>query len=213
MTGNMKSHLDAVYRSGGDQVLLDQVYNEWARDYEKDIWASGNPQKALIVGLVERYVARAEARILDGGCGPGILASILSMIGYSNIVGIDASEGMLEVARAKGCFAELHHMLLAARIDLPHESFDAAIMSGVLSHGHAPPEALDGVLRTVKPGAPIIFTMAEAAYEDSGYRTKVDALSAAGAWQMVEQTAAFRTFPFLEHHTHMHQWIAVYRKA
>ncbi|NNF79888.1 MAG: methyltransferase domain-containing protein, partial [Rhizobiales bacterium] len=127
MTDNFQDRLDAVFRSGGDQALLDEVYDAWARDYEKDIWASGNPQKALITGFVERHVGRPDARILDGGCGTGILTSILNTLGYRNIVGIDASEGMLDVARAKGCFAELHKMLLAAHIDLPDGSFDAAI--------------------------------------------------------------------------------------
>ena len=51
-----------------------------------------------------------------------------------------ASDGMLAAAHAKGCYVELHKMLLGEKIDLPAESFDAITAAGVLNNGHAPPE-------------------------------------------------------------------------
>jgi SAM-dependent methyltransferase len=73
---------------------LSQVYDlewgNWARQY---------------VGLVTEVLARAhvaQARILDLGCGTGILAAELAGLGHS-IVGMDASAAMIEVASRRAC--------------------------------------------------------------------------------------------------------------
>ena len=42
-----------------------------------------------------------DARIVDFGCGTGILGIELRKEGYSNIVGIDASQGMVDVCKGK----------------------------------------------------------------------------------------------------------------
>ena len=169
MAGSLENKLDAAYQAGGDRRRLDSLYDDWARDYDQDIWASGNPFLALMAGLVGRYIPDRNARILDGGCGTGNLAQILSVIGYKNIVGIDASDGMLASAKAKNCYVELHKVLLGARVDLPDASFDAVTAAGVLTHGHAPPESLDGIVRVAKPGAPIIFSISKIAFEEDGF--------------------------------------------
>ena len=213
MPRKLEDRLDAVYRSGGDREKLDRAYDDWARDYDQDLWASGNPYIALMAALAGRYVAEKDARILDGGCGTGNLAEILSRIGYRNIVGIDASEGMLAAAEAKGCYVELHKMLLAAKIDLPPESFDAITAAGVLTHGHAPPESLDGLLELAKPGAPIIFSISKPAMEESGFGPKIEELERVGVWQLLDRSEPFRTYPFLESYEDLQHWINVYRKA
>ncbi len=43
MSPKLEDRLDAAYQAGGDREKLDRVYNDWARDYDQDIWASGNP--------------------------------------------------------------------------------------------------------------------------------------------------------------------------
>ncbi len=212
MADDFEDRLDAVYDASSDQERLNDIYDNWATDYERHLWASGNPYIAMIVGYVVRHVPDRHARLLDGGCGPGVLSSALHAIGYDTIIGIDPSQGMLEVARTKRCYSELHNMLLSADIDFAVDSFDGVIVSGVLTHGHAPPDALDGILRIAKPGAPIIFTMSGAGYEDCGFREKMDRLESDGDWVFVEKTKPFRTFPFIEHHADVRHWVNVYLK-
>jgi SAM-dependent methyltransferase len=211
--GDLESKLDAVYQSEGDRERLDRTYDDWARDYDQDIWASGNPYIALMAGMAGRYIPDRNARILDGGCGTGNMARILNLMGYANIVGIDSSEGMLASAEAKGCYAELHKMLLGARIDLPAASFDAVTAAGVLTHGHAPPASLDGLLDIAKPGAPIIFSLSKIAAEEGGFGRKMDDLERSGAWSLEERTDLFRTYPFSDRYADLRHWINVYRKA
>ena len=132
MTDDLERKLDAVYQAAGDRQRLDSLYDKWAQDYDKDLWSSGNPYLAIMAGLAGRYLPDREARILDGGCGTGNMGHVLNHIGYDNLVGIDASDGMLAAARAKGCYQELHKLLLGAKIDLPAESFDAVTAYSVI---------------------------------------------------------------------------------
>jgi len=213
MPDNLEDKLDAVYQAGGDREELDRLYDDWARDYDQDLWASGNPYIALMGGLAGRYIPDKGARILDGGCGTGNMGRILRLIGYTNIVGIDASDGMLAVARAKGCYVELHKMLLGAHIDLPAESFDAVTAAGVLTLGHAPPDSLDGMLEIARPGAPIIFSISKVAMDEDGFGRKIADLDRSGAWSLEERTEPFRTYPFLDQYADLRHWISVYRKA
>lgn len=213
MAKELEGWLDDVYQTGGDRNKLDTLYDDWARSYDQDIWASGNPYIALMAGMVGRYVPDTAARILDGGCGTGNMAHLLGILGYTNITGIDASDGMLAAAGSKGCYTELHQMLLGAEIDLPAESFDAITAAGVLTHGHAPPDALDGLLKIARPGAPIIFSISKVAVEDGGFGEKMQSLEKSGAWSLEEQTEPFRTYPFSDQYEDLRHWISVYRKA
>ena len=213
MGDSLESRLDTVFKTSGDRARLDNAYDDWARDYDQDIWASGNPYFTLIAGLAGRYITDRKARILDGGCGTGLLGQVLNVLGFENIVGIDASDGMLAVARSKSCYAELHKLLLGPRIDLPDESFDAVTAAGVLTHGHAPAVSLDGILQVAKPGAPIIFSLSEPAFNYGGFGVKIQDLDRAGRWTLEEQTEPFRTYPFSEQFADLRHWISVYRKA
>jgi len=213
MAKPMEDRLRDVYGAGGDQSVLNDLYDDWARDYEKDHFSTGNPRIALTVGLTVRHIPDTDARILDSGCGTGILAAILQGLGYTQLVGIDGSDGMLEVSAARNCYSELHKMLLGADLDFPDESFDAVIATGVLATGHAPPDCLDGILGIARPGAPIIFSISEATYDEYGYREKIAALEAAGAWAPVEKGEKFQPHPLLENHDDVLHWLDVYRKG
>ena len=213
MTDDLERKLDAVYQAAGDRERLDGLYDKWAQDYDKDLWSSGNPYLAIMAGLAGRYLPDRNARILDGGCGTGNLGQILKFIGYGNLVGIDASDGMLAAARTKGCYQELHKLLLGAKIDLPAESFDAVTAAGVLTHGHAPPESLDGMLCVAKPGAMLIFSISRIAVEEENFGAKMDELEKSDAWNLVEKTGPFRTYPFSDQYADLRHWICAYRKA
>ncbi len=204
--------LERVYAADGDRATLDALYDEWARDYDEQLWASGNPYIAIAAGLVGRHVHDYDARLLDAGCGTGNMAQVLHQMGYDRIDGLDPSAGMLEVARRKNVYRELHPLYLDAEIDLPPASYDAVVAAGVLTHGHAPPAALDGILALTRPGGIIVFSLSRIAYDDYGFRERIDALDAAGKWELLDRSRLFRTYPFSEREAHLRHWVLAYRK-
>ena len=85
--------------------------------------------------------------------------------------------------------------------------------AGVLTHGHAPPESLDGILKLVKHGAIIVFSLSVIAYEEYGFKQKIDELDASGAWRRLDQSRRFRTYPFSDKEAHLRHWVLAYRKC
>ncbi len=213
MMRNIDDKLESVYRTDGSREALDGAYDEWARDYDQDLWASGTPYFAILAAMVARYVDNMSARILDCGCGTGLVGELLATIGFTDISGLDAYDGMIEAATAKGCYGEIHQLLLDETIDLPPESFDALTAGGVLTLGHAPPASLDGMLALTKPGGLILFSMSQAGYEQYGFGTRIDALQKSGAWTLIDETAPFQTFPYSEEHADVRHWVSVFRKT
>jgi predicted TPR repeat methyltransferase len=212
MTKKLEERLAAVYGAGGDRQRLDDYYDDWSTDYDADLWASGNPYVAIINGLVSRHVPDYSTRMLDAGCGSGLLGQVLYQTGYRNLDGLDASKGMLAAARAKGCYRNLHRLLLGASIELEPGTYDAVLAAGVLTHGHAPPESLDGILEIAAPGAAIIFSISQIAVDEGGFGEKMQTLESQGAWRPVERTEPFRTYPFSDAYADLRHWICVYRK-
>ena len=210
---DLETWLERVYQADGERKTLDTLYDEWSKDYDQQLWASGNPYIAIATGLVGRHVHDYDAKILDAGCGTGNMAQVLHQMGYRNIEGLDPSAGMLAVAQRKEVYQQLHQLYLDARVELADDSFDAVVAAGVLTHGHAPPESLDGILKLTRPGGVIIFSLSAIAYEESGFNQKIAMLEESRQWEKLDQSLLFRTYPFSEKEAHLRHWVLAYRKS
>ena len=210
---DLETWLDRVYQADGERATLDSLYDEWAQDYDQQIWASGNPYIAIATGMTGRHVNEFEARILDVGCGTGNMGLVLHQLGYSNLEGLDPSAGMLAIAQKKEIYQQLHPLYLDSQIDLPEASYDAIVAAGVLTHGHAPPESLDGILKLLKTDGIVIFSMSAIAHDKFGFKQKMDGLEKTRQWKKLEQSQLFRTYPFSEKEADLRHWVFVYQKT
>ncbi|MFC3282496.1 class I SAM-dependent methyltransferase [Litchfieldella rifensis] len=99
-------------------------------------------------GAVATMLApKAGERILDLGCGNGTLSEALLASG-ATLVGVDASEDMIDAARAKGLDA---HVMDGHRLPFDAE-FDAVFSNAALHWMQEPEAVIDGVKRALKPG-------------------------------------------------------------
>ena len=204
--------LKQVYDAGGDQATLDRVYDAWANEYDRHLWALGNPFIAIAAAMTTRYLPGNDATILDAGCGTGNLGQVLHQIGYRRIDGLDPSTGMLEVAARKGVYEQLYPLALGATVSLPSDSYDAVVSTGVLTSGHAPPAALDGMLALVKPSGVVIFLLSESAHCALGFGEKMSVLSKQRRWTEIDRSMLFDAHPFLEAHEPVKLWVYVFKK-
>ncbi len=185
--------LRKVY-SARDNRELAMGYDEWAPDYEDDMLRMGYAIPAVAAGFVGRHVPPA-GTVLDAGAGTGMFGSILGVLGYGDLVGIDISERMLDKAREKDAYRRLHRMVLGEPLGFDDGSFSAAVCVGVFTTNHAPPEALDELVRVVEAGGWVIFSVRDDVYRAAGFEKKQASLEDEGRWRRVTMSAAFRPFP------------------
>ncbi len=174
------------------------AYDDWAEKYEQDLCAMGHRNPAVVPTLFSHYVPRDVAPILDAGCGGGIQAEPLALLGYGPITGIDFSEGMLDMARRKGFYAELRQMTMGEHLDFPDDRFAAILSCGCLTPKHAPAHSFDELVRVGRPGAHIVFSLRDDPAQEPEYPATVERLATDGLWTEVFTTQSFQSMPYGE---------------
>jgi ubiquinone/menaquinone biosynthesis C-methylase UbiE len=124
-------------------------YDErWARYVERSI--DQTLQRAHLSG---------EARVLDVGCGTGVLlARIAEAHPRAALAGVDLSDKMLEVAR--GRLAARADLVSATASGLPFEdhSFTTVVSSSALHYFPDPRAGLVEMFRVLEPGGELVLT-------------------------------------------------------
>ena len=187
-------YLEKVYCAGNNRDL-EEVYDQWAEKYDEHVTAFGYKIPAVAAGLFGKYVTRETRPILDAGAGTGLMGDVLDALGYRGQIGIDISTGMLDKARERDIYEDLHQMVLGEKLDFPSDHFGACQSIGVFTAGHAPASAFDELVRVLCPGGYVIFSVAEGVYVPKGYKDKFEALEREGKWQIVEKTKKFAGLP------------------
>lgn len=97
--------------------------------------------------VVDLLAPKPGERILDLGCGDGALTETLKAAG-ADVVGVDASEAMIEAARDRGLNVQVRN---GERLDFD-PSFDAVFSNAALHWMLDPDAVIQGVSRALKPG-------------------------------------------------------------
>jgi SAM-dependent methyltransferase len=154
------------------------------------------PPPAVAAGFFGRYVKPEDGPVLDAGAGSGLMGEVLAPLGYGELVGIDISREMLELARRKCVYKDLREMELGGRLDFPDDAFGSVVSTGVFAAGHAPPGSFDDLIRVTRPGGHVVFGVRTDVYLKGGFKEKQDALEKEGRWQLLEATDPFSHLRF-----------------
>ncbi|XP_028409812.1 methyltransferase-like protein 27 isoform X2 [Dendronephthya gigantea] len=132
-----------------------------------------------------------DARIVDLGCGTGLVGEQLWKNGYKNIDGVDLTPELLELAKAKEIYGSLKQGKMGSpqckELGLEENRYDAAICVGVFSVKHVPSKGFDDLLYVVKPGGLACCSMREQALNDpkSTYQEKMEQFCKDGKWKLI----------------------------
>ncbi len=130
---------------------MSEIRQTWrAADYD----ASARFVSDLAGPVLEWLAPRRGERILDLGCGDGVISEHLMRAGC-RVTGVDVSRDMLEAARARGV-----PVVRASGEALPFEAeFDAVFSNAALHWMTAPGPVLEGVFRALRPGGRFVAEM------------------------------------------------------
>lgn len=187
------ANISSAFLVRGNDALEEQ-YEKWADTYDADNAAMGFRLPILAAAFFARWVPLDDKPVLDAGCGTGLAAENLWILGYRNLVGIDLSLAMLEKAQQLGVFAELHQMVMGNSLELQTNAFAGAIVTGVFTEGHAPHSSFDELIRVVRPSGYIVFNVRDDIYEHQGFREKMEKLEADEQWVLAERSDPFRPY-------------------
>lgn len=180
MAKKRKGHYAHAYdlKSPDDAV---ELYEGWAASYDEDLRREYDyAAPAELARVFAGHCADKGAKILDVGCGTGLVAVELDRLGYTKIDGLDISPAMLREAEKKGLYGRLIEADLTKPLDLPDDSYDAMVSAGTFTHGHVGAEGLDELLRVTRPGGPICFTIHEEVYDKYRFDDAFAAIEKAG---------------------------------
>ena len=185
MKKNVFDKLD-IYKLKTSEELL-KYYQGWADNnkYNKDMvdWNYTAPQEA--VSILKKYAFNKNLRILDAGCGTGLVGIELKKYGYSNIEGVDFSQSMLDLV-PQGIYKKIEKIDLNKPLKFKDNMYDVLMCVGTFTYGHVKPKALDELIRITKNRGLICFTINEGIYEEYGFDKKIKELSDSKSWTVKE---------------------------
>lgn len=109
--------------------------------------------------LIDRIGPVRGLRILDVGCGDGVLATRLAQVG-ARVTGLDASANMIAAARRRAKAAGVEIDLVegdAGGLPFPAGYFDCVVSVATLCFVDDPRPTVRGMVRVLKPGGRLIL--------------------------------------------------------
>jgi len=177
-------NLDLTHSHNDEDLQV--VYKEWAPAYDHDNDnLLGTVSQPLSVQIFQEDIKDKSLRIIDVGCGTGLVGVELEKGGFSNFDGIDISQEMIDIAKQRG-YSKLFIGSLNDSLPCENNEYDAALCVGVFTHGHVSSDRLDELIRIVKPGGIICFTVNEGVYDSYGFDSKIKNLESTNIWKILE---------------------------
>jgi predicted TPR repeat methyltransferase len=172
-------HVKILTAASTDELM--EVYDGWADRYDQELledWGYTSPQKA--VQLLLEAMGSHDLKVLDSGCGTGLVGELLKKAGMSSLSGIDYSPGMLAEAKKKGVYDTLHTMDMNLPLRLPSNSFDAVTCIGTFTSTHVKPEAVRELARVTRSGGVLVFTVRDDYWQSTNFIDLVTELHISG---------------------------------
>lgn len=192
-------HGDNPYlaRSYGNLDIQDmtKLYDDWASTYDKDVMEGeeykGPPiiAETIFKHLQPRQIVNGaispDVKILDAGCGTGLVGIYLAKLGAKQIDGIDLSPGMLDIARKTGTYDKLEPADLTNPIQFETGTYDVTSCVGTFTAGHVGPQCFDELVRVTKNGGLVVATVLDEIWKPLGFDKQVEKMGADGKVEII----------------------------
>ena len=150
----------------------------------------------------------SNAKILDLGCGDGLVGVALKVRGFNNIYGYDISDKMVELALSKKVYQVAKQADLNKPLALAAGCCDVITCVGVTTYLN--PTVISDWLRLLRTGGYCVFTVKSGVLEQ--WRATQDRLEERGDWKSVYISKPLYYLPGLMDPKLERVFVYVYRK-
>jgi len=149
------------------RATYDNIAKDWHDDHQGDDWWVEEMEKFT-------RLLKPGGLILDGGCAGGTKAKFLLAKGFQ-VVGIDASQNMIEIAKKENPTGRFE-VLELENVETLAETFDGILLQAVLLHFSKKDvlEVLKKIVAKVAPGGYIYATVKGRQPEDPEEEVKTE---------------------------------------
>ena len=143
-----------------DRLAAEVAHGRFIHEHHPELWdwatPAGRQRLHRRVDMLCRWgrLERGE-RLLEIGCGTGLVTELVHAATGASIVGIDISPELVAEAKARLPQATFQ-VENAFRMSFPNASFDAVYGSSILHHLEIEP-ALAEIMRVLRPGGRMVF--------------------------------------------------------
>jgi len=152
MTASENVHLHEINKFGA------QAERWWDRNGEFKTLHDVNP---LRINFIQKFISPQNMRIVDVGCGGGILTEGLAKKG-ADMLGIDLSEDLIDIADLHGLESgvktDYKKISAEALAEAEPASFDHVVCMEMLEHVPEPGSVIAACAKMVKPGGYVFFS-------------------------------------------------------
>ena len=144
---------------------LKQKYDEVFKKGSENFFTSNGFEESL--GIIQMLNDWGNLEVLDIGCGPGKLASMISAAGASKVDGIDYSKEAITLAKKQFNIKNVNYSCMDYKS--VNEKYDVVTLQGVLEHLNNPFEELHEIFEhCVKPNG-VLITSSPSFLNPRGY--------------------------------------------
>jgi len=168
----LEDSIKDILVDNSDIETRNKFYDSWSAKYDEDLVVIGHYTGHIkcveaFLRLTNELNLRHDIQILDVAAGTGLLGAEIVKHGFENIDAVDSSLGMLAQANKQGIYKNYIHSIIDRLGSIPvnNETYDVLIMSNGFAPGQIYPSSLPEMLRTLRHGGYILWTMKD------GYHT------------------------------------------
>ena len=181
----LKNYENLDLKDAKNDNRLTEVYRDWAKKYDYDNdHVLGTVSQPKSVNLLSTRLKDKTAKIIDVGCGTGLVGEKLKAKDFIYFDGLDISKDMLSIAKSRG-YRNLFLGSLNKQLPVLDDAYDAAMCIGVFTHGHVSSDRFKELCRIVKPGGYVCFTINEGVFEEYGFKEMIAEFQLNKVWEVI----------------------------
>ena len=181
----LKNYENLDLKDSKNDNRLTEVYRDWAKKYDYDNdHVLGTVSQPKSVNLLSTRLKDKTAKIIDVGCGTGLVGEKLKAKDFIYFDGLDISKDMLSIAKSRG-YRNLFLGSLNKQLPVLDDAYDAAMCIGVFTHGHVSSDGFNELCRIVKPGGYVCFTINEGVFEEYGFKEMIAEFQLNKVWEVI----------------------------